>query len=164
MKRFALVLVAALLSAAVIGTRSRAADDGSPHSPLPGLDPAVNEFWGRWEGVKPSEAIRRAGPTVDYQRQWDELGQHADDFQAHSGGRCLGHSEIARKSLGDNMQYMAFYAIYDPTPLRVQLLMYRAKDTWTVLSLRVDGEPGRWLEEAAQSMMPTPPQSAVAPQ
>ena len=159
MNRYAALVVAAVLTAALIGTRSRAADP-EPHAALPGLDQTVAEFWGRWEGVKPSEAIRRANPNVDFQRMWDELGQHADDFQSRSGGRCLGHSELAHKSLGENMQYFAFFALYDPTPLRVQLLLYRSKDAWTVISLHIDGEPNRWLEEAQQSILPTPPQTA----
>jgi hypothetical protein len=148
---FALIIMGGF----VVGDRSRAAE-GDPRPTPPQLEQAVSEFWGRWEGVTPSDAIRRAGPTPDYPRIWDELGQRADDFQSRSGGRCLGHSEISRKSLGDNMQYFAFF---DPTPLRVQLLMYRAKDNWTIISLHVDGEPARWLEEAGESIMPSPPQA-----
>jgi hypothetical protein len=155
MKRLSTMVVAFLLGAWLVGDRTRAAD-GDP-KPTPGVDQTAAEFWGRWEGVKPSEAIRRAATTPDHQRDWDETGQRADDFQSRSGGRCLGHSEIARKSLGDNMHYVAFLALYDPMPVRVQLLFYRAKDTWTIIDLRLDAEPHRWLEEAQQSQMPAPP-------
>ncbi|HSU68185.1 MAG TPA: hypothetical protein VLJ39_15005 [Tepidisphaeraceae bacterium] len=156
MNRYAVVVVAALFAGLLIGDRSRAADpDGRPS--LPGLDQTVAEFWGRWEGVKPSEAIRRANPNADFQRTFDDLGARADDFQVRSGGRCLGHSEYAHKSLGESMQYFAFFALYDPTPVRVQLLLYRAKDTWTIISIRMDAEPSRWLDEAGESVMPTPP-------
>jgi hypothetical protein len=157
MRIYVSIGLAILVGAVFMGDRSRAADDDQRPTP-PQLQAALNEFWGRWEGVKPSEAIRRAGPTAEYPRIWDDLGLRADDFQSRSGGRCLGHSEISRKPLGENMLYLTFFALYDPTPLRVQLLMYRAKDNWTVIGLHVDGEPARWLEEAAQATMPTPPQ------
>jgi hypothetical protein len=159
MKRWivATIVTALALTLGNGSSRTRAADPEG-RAALPGLEQAINEFWTRWEGAKPSEAIRRAGPTADYSRIWDELGQHSDDFQGRSGGKCLGHSEIARKSLGDNMQYVTFFALYDPTPLRVQLLFYRASNTWTIVSLRIDADPARWLEEAAQAVSPTPPQ------
>jgi hypothetical protein len=129
------------------------------------LEQTIGEFWNRWEGIKPSEALRRSAPTPDDQRAWEDLGRHADDYQSRTGGRCLGHSELARKSLGDNMQYIVFFALYEPTPLRVHLLLYKAKDNWTIIALKIDGEPYRWLEEAAQSQLPTPPAgSSNAPQ
>ena len=146
------VAIACVVVVGVMGDRSRAA--GS-HTPGP-YEPLVDEFWGRWEGVKPSEAIIRAAPTAELQRAWDDVARRADDFQSRAGGRCLGHSEIVQKSLGDNMQYMAFFAHYDPTPLRVQMLCYRSKDTWRLIHLRIDDEPGRWMEEAAGQIETAP--------
>jgi hypothetical protein len=58
------------------------------------------------------------------------------------------------------MEYVAYFALYDPTPIRIHLLFYRSKDSWRIISIRLDSEPGRWLEEAAESQLPTPPQSA----
>ena len=101
MKRITVILAAFLMSAWIVADRTRAADGDS--KPVAGMEQSAAEFWGRWEGVKPSEAIRRAATVPDYQRVWDEIGQRADEFQSRSGGRCLGHSEIARKSLGENM-------------------------------------------------------------
>jgi hypothetical protein len=159
MKRISAIFAVVVLCVLAVGDRTRAADGETKASTA--MDRAAVEFWARWEGMKPSEAIRRAAPTPDHQREWEEMGQRADDFQGRSGGRCLGHSEIVRKSLGDNMQYVAFFALYDPTPIRVQLLFYRAKDAWTIIGIRLDMEPNRWLEEAQQSQMPAPPQAAV---
>jgi len=158
MKRNAAIVVALIVALVAANHLSRAADPDAKPIP-PALDQAAGEFWSRWEGVKPSDAIRRAAPTPDDERAWEEIGQRADDFQAHSGGRCLGHGELARKSLGDNMEYVSYFALYDPTPMRVHLLFYRAKDVWRVISIHVDFEPIRWLEEAAESQLPTPPQT-----
>ncbi|HEY2589111.1 MAG TPA: hypothetical protein VGI81_25435 [Tepidisphaeraceae bacterium] len=160
MKRVAAVLLVVAVAVLLTGRRSAAVDgDGRDgRIALPGLDQAAGEFWGRWEGSKPSDAIRRAAITQDDQRSWEDLGRLADDFQSRSGGgRCLGHSEIARKSMGDNLQYLSFLALYDPTPLRIHLLYYRSKDTWNLIGLRIDGDPQRWLAEAAQAVSPTPP-------
>jgi hypothetical protein len=157
MKRITTVLLVIAMAVLLTGKRS-AAVDGEGRAALPGLDQAAAEFWSHWEGAKPSDAIRRAAVTPDDQRLWDDLGRRADDFQSRStGGRANGHSEIVRKSMGENMQYIVFLALYDPTPLRVHLLFYRAKDTWTVIALRIDGDPSRWLDEAAQSVSPAPP-------
>ena len=156
-KRVAAILVVVAVAVLLTGNRS-AAVDGDGRVALPGLEQASNEFWARWEGAKPSDAIRRAAITQDDQRAWDDLGRMADDFQSRStGGRCIGHSEFARRSMGDNMQYLSFLALYEPTPLRVHLLYYRAKDTWNLIGLRIDGDPQRWLAEAAQFVSPTPP-------
>jgi hypothetical protein len=160
MKRLAAVLLVVAVAVLLTGRRSAAVDgDGRDgRNALPGLEQAAGEFWGRWEGSKPSDAIRRAAITQDDQRSWDDLGRLADDFQGRSaGGRCLGHSEIARKSMGDNLQYLSYLALYDPTPIRVHLLYYRSKDTWNLIGLRIDGDPQRWLAEAAQFVSPTPP-------
>jgi hypothetical protein len=164
MKRIATIAMVIAMAVLLTGKRTAAVDgDGRAdgRAALPGLEQAATEFWSHWEGAKPSDAIRRAAVTPDDQRLWDELGRRADDFQSRStGGRSAGHSEIIRKSMGDNMQYVVFLALYDPTPLRVHLLFYRPKDTWTIIALRIDGDPSRWLDEAAQSVSPAPPAQA----
>lgn len=113
-----------------------------------GYEPAADEFWKRWETTRPSDAIRQAAPTAEYQRAWDRMAQAADDFQSRTGGKCLGHSEIVRRPLGERMAYVSFLALYDPVPLRVQMLYYRAQDKWTPISVRIDAAPSRWLQEA----------------
>jgi hypothetical protein len=114
-----------------------------------GYDSELEDFWRLWESDRPSAAIRHAATTPEFQAAWQNLGQGADTFQDHAGGRSLGHSEIHRRAIGDNMAYVSFLALYDPTPLRVQMLYYRAKDKWTAISLRIDSNPARWLAEAA---------------
>ena len=162
MKRFVPVLLVTLM-AVLLTDRQSAAVDGDARA-LPGLQQTIDQFWANWEGGKPSDALRRAPVMQDDQRMWDELGRRADDFQSRSnGGRPNGHSEVARKSLGDNMQYVVYLSLYDPTPLRVHLLLYRAKDTWSIIALRIDGDPSRWLDEAAQSVSPEPPNATPAP-
>lgn len=157
MKRYGLIVIALLAGAFFVGDHSKAADG---ERQAQGAEQAVNDFWGRWENAKPSEAIRRSGPTADYPRIWDELAEKSDDFQNRAGGRCLGHSEIVHKQMGENVAYFAFYALYEPTPLRVQMLLYRAKENWSVIDLKIDSEPMRWLDEMEQSVMPTPPGAA----
>lgn len=105
-------------------------------------------FWKTWEGVRPSEAVQKAWPE---QREWDAIGRAADDFQSNAiGGKCLGHSEVARKALGPNVQYISYYAIYQPTPLRVEMLCYKAADQWNIIALHVDANPQHWLTQANQ--------------
>lgn len=159
MKR--VVAIVALVTIAVLLTgRRSAAVDGEARNALPGLEQASGEFWTNWQAARPSDAIRKAATTPDDQRDWDELGRLADNFQSRSvNGRCIGHSEVARRSMGDNMQYVSYLALYEPTPLRVHLLFYRAKDTWNVIGLKIDGDPQRWLAEAAQFVSPAPPTS-----
>ena len=146
--------VAVLMTAVVLGLGLTAIKlrtvSAAPQQPQLGFEPDLDEFWRRWEGDKPSEAIRRAAVTPEVQRLWEPIGRVADDFQNRAGGKCLGHSEIVRKPLGDRMEYLAFYALYEPTPIRVQMLYYASKDKWTAVSLRVDAVPARWLEEASQ--------------
>lgn len=151
-------MVVALICGLAASTRQSLGADSDAKPFPPGIEQAAGEFWSRWEGVKPSDAIRRAATTPDDERSWEEIGQRSDDFQARCGGRCLGHVELSHKSLGDNMEYVSYFALYDPTPMRVHLLFYRARDVWRVISIRVDSEPSRWLEEAAESQFPTPPQ------
>jgi len=147
--------VAALMAVVVLGVGLTAikmrtvAAAPPPQQPL-GFEPDLDEFWRRWEGDKPSSAIRHAALTPELERAWEPIGRAADDFQNRAGGKCLGHSEITRKPLGDRMEYLAFYALYEPTPIRVQILYYASKDKWTAISLRVDSIPSRWLEEASQ--------------
>jgi hypothetical protein len=162
-KRFAPVVLVTVM-AMFLTVRKSAAVDGDGRAALPGLQQTIDQFWANWEGGKPSDALKRAPVMQDDQRMWDELGRRADDFQSHSnGGRPSGHSEVVRKSLGDNMQYVVYPSLYDPTPLRVHLLLYRAKDTWSIIALRIDGDPSRWLDEAAQSVSPEPPSAAQTP-
>ena len=144
-KFFVAIGVALVSVLAVMGDKSRAAGNRTAG----GFDPMLDEFWGRWEGVKPSEAIIRAAPTPELQRAWDDIARRADDYQSRAGGRCLGHSEITQKSLGENVEYVSYFAHYDPTPLRVQILCYRSKDTWRLINLRIDDEPSRWMEEVS---------------
>lgn len=148
MKLYALLLVA-LLGGIVVLIIARSAEVRAAGASAPaGYDSAVNEFWKRWETSRPSDAIRQAAPTGDFQRAWDRMAQAADDYQGRTGGKCLGHAEIARRSLGERMGYISFLALYDPVPLRVQMLYYRAQDKWTPISLRIDAAPSRWLQEA----------------
>ena len=152
MKKIILAVVVVIVSITSLSVhRSRSAQAARAPAPAP-YDSELEEFWRRWEGDKPSEAIRHAAPTPDIQRAWDAAGRAADDFQNRVGGKCLGHSQIVRKPLGERMEYVAFYALYEPTPVRVQMLFYNSKDRWTAINLRVDSTPGRWLEEASQAV------------
>ncbi|HXE55958.1 MAG TPA: hypothetical protein VN541_23230 [Tepidisphaeraceae bacterium] len=106
----------------------------------------VDNFWKTWENSRPSEAIQRAWPD---QRDWDAIGRAADEFQSNATGqKCLGHAEITHKALSPTMQYLCFYAQYAPTPLRVEMLCYKATDQWQIIALHVDAAPARWLAEA----------------
>lgn len=122
----------------------------SPRHGDPAASAEISQFWDRWESQRPSEAIRLATTNTDLQRAWEQIGRTADEYQARTGGKCLGHSQITRKPLGDRMQYISFFALYDPSPMRVQMLYYRPRDAWTLLSIRVDFNPARWLEEQNQ--------------
>ena len=114
-----------------------------------GYEAAVDEFWKQWETQQPSQAIRQAAPTPEYQTAWARLGRAADEYQGRfGGGKCLGHSLITAKPVSDRMQCLSFYALYEPVPLRVQMLYYRAKDTWSPIGLHIDAVPSRWLQEA----------------
>lgn len=147
--KYWIVLLAAGVIAAVLMSGRAPAQARTQIPPLPaGLEGELNAFWQKWEGDKPSEAIRRAAPTPDGQQAWQGLGQAADEFQFRAGGRCLGHSEITRKAMGDRLEYVSYLALYDPVPMRVQLLFYRSKDKWTAIGLRVDSSTTRWMQEA----------------
>src|SRR5437763_5143515 len=90
----------------------RSVQAARPQAPA-GYEAELEEFWRRWEGDKPSEAIRHAAPIPEIQRAWEVAGHAADDFQNRAGGKCLGHSEIIRKPLGERMEYISFYALYE---------------------------------------------------
>ena len=146
MKYCIMLLAAGLIALAVIGGRARAQTRAGGALPA-GLDTEINEFWQKWEGDKPSEAIRRAAPNPDGQAAWASIGQAADEFQFRAGGRCQGHSEISRKAMGDRMEYVSFLALYEPSPMRVQVLYYKAKDKWSAVGLHIDSNTTRWMEE-----------------
>lgn len=111
----------------------------------------LDAFWQTWEAGRPSEAIRRAAPSAEMQSAWSQIGRAADDFHERSGSKCLGHSQLERKRLGDAMEYVSLLAHYDPTPLRVQMLFYKARDKWSLIGIRVDSSTQRWINEAAGS-------------
>src|SRR5205807_3477199 len=87
--------------------------------------------------------------TPERRKEWEPIGRAADDFQVRSGGKCIGHSLIAHKALGDRVEFVSYYAIYERSPMRVRLLFYKYQDKWTPIGLRIDSTPGRWLEEAS---------------
>ena len=110
----------------------------------------TDRFWTQWEGARPSEAVHALAPDTG---AWDQVGRAADDFQTNSGGKCLGHSEIAHKSMGPNLQYVCFLAHYNPLPVRVELLLYRSTGPWTVIGFRMDGNTTRWMNEASSTLL-----------
>jgi hypothetical protein len=118
-----------------------------------GYQALADRFWTQWEAARPSEAVHSLSPD---QGAWDNLGHLADDFQAATGGKCLGHSEVARKSMGSNMQYICFLAHYKPTPLRVEMLCYKADDIWTVIAFKINDSPQRWISEAGAVQLGAP--------
>lgn len=145
--KYCVMLLAAAVLATVLMTGKVPAQTRAGGAFPAGLDAEVGDFWQRWEGDKPSEAIRRAAPNADGQQAWAGIGQAADEFQFRAGGRCLGHSEVTRKAMGDRMEYVSYLALYEPSPMRVQLLYYRAKDKWSAVGLRIDSNTTRWMEE-----------------
>jgi hypothetical protein len=156
--KYCIMLVAAGLIALVV-VNGRAPAQTRAGGALPqGLDAEINDFWQKWEGDKPSEAIRRAAPNADGQQAWAPIGQAADEFQFRAGGRCLGHSEVTRKAMSDRMEYVSYLALYEPSPMRVQLLYYKAKDKWSAVGLHIDSNTTRWMEEvnAIQVVPETP--------
>lgn len=157
MKYCIVLLIAAVIALAFVTGRAPAQTRAGGALPG-GLDTEVGDFWQRWEGDKPSEAIRRAAPNADGQQAWAGIGQAADEFQFRAGGRCLGHSEVIRKSMGDRMEYVSYLALYEPAPMRVQLLYYKSKDKWSAVGLRIDSNTTRWMEEvnAIQVIPETP--------
>lgn len=156
MRRYAVLTAMAVIAVAAAMVCWRCPSVATAQAAPPASsDAAVTDFWKRWETVRPSEAIRQAAASPDYQRLWERLGQAADDFQGRSG-RCLGHSQIARRTLGDRMEYVSFFALYDPTPMRVQMLFYRASDKWSAVSVRIDASPYRWLQEANPTTVAIP--------
>src|SRR5579864_291238 len=138
MKRHAVLIGTGLLAVVFSVTGSRAVQNSRQEAKA--ADQAIEDFWKRWEGGSPSTAIRNAWPA---QREWDAVGRDADEFQNRSGGKCLGHSPVIRRSLGANVEFACFYALYDPTPMRVQMLYYRSSDKWNLIGLRIDTNPAR---------------------
>jgi hypothetical protein len=118
-----------------------------------GYQALADRFWTQWEGARPSEAVHALSPDL---AAWDNLGHAADDFQASTGGKCLGHSEVARKSMGSNMEYICFLAHYKPAPLRIEMLCYKADDIWTVIAFKIDNSPQRWMTEASAMQLGAP--------
>src|SRR5581483_11649094 len=146
MKYCIVLLAVALVGSIFIVGRAPAQTRAGGALPT-GLDGEVGDFWQRWEGDEPSEANRGAAPNADGQQAWAGIGQAADEFQFRAGGRCLGHSEVIRKIMGDRMAYVSYLALYEPAPMRVQLLFYKAKDKWSAVGLRIDSNTTRWMEE-----------------
>jgi hypothetical protein len=149
MKRHFLIAVIGLSGILVAGkwARSVSADRAGDLPYAAELD----AFWQTWEAGRPSEAIRRAAPSAELQNAWSQIGRAADEFHDRSGAKCLGHSQLERKKLGDAMEYISILAHYDPTPLRVQMLYYKGKDKWSLIGIRVDSSTQRWINEAAGS-------------
>jgi hypothetical protein len=110
----------------------------------------TDRFWTQWEGARPSEAVHALSPETG---AWDQVGRAADDFQSNSGGKCLGHSEIAHKSMGPNLEYHCFLAHYNPLPVRVEILLYRSTGPWTVIGFRMDNNTTRWMNEASSTLL-----------
>lgn len=155
-KLFAGVVVLVMLLVVGLTTRwSRALQD-APKPPT-NLQTLTERFWTQWQTSRPSEAVHMLSPD---QGTWDQAGRAADDFQANAGGKCLGHSEITRRAMGPNLEYVCYLAHYNPLPVRVEMLCYKASDTWTVIGFRVDGNTTRWMNEAASFQLGS---SAEAP-
>ena len=146
-KLYAGFVVLAIVSVTLIARWSRATQDAPKGE---GPQAVTDHFWAQWEGTRPSEAVHALSPDQGY---WDQVGQAADDFQTKAGGKCLGHSEIARKQLGGHLEYICYLAHYNPSPLRIEMLCYRATDTWNVIGFRVDPNPARWLAEASETQL-----------
>ena len=141
------VLVAIVLTSHWSQAVPQAARDPNAAS---GYQALADRFWTQWEGARPSEAVHSLSTDLG---AWDQLGHAADDFQAATGGKCLGHSEVARKSLGSNMQYLCYLAHYKPAPLRIEMLLYKADDIWTVISFKIDNSPQRWMAEVSATQL-----------
>jgi hypothetical protein len=146
-KLYAGIVVVAVVAVAMTAKWSRALQDAPKAD---GYQPVVDHFWAQWEGTRPSEAVHTLSPD---QGVWDQIGRAADDFQTNAGGKCLGHSEISQRSLGPNLHYLCYLAHYQPSPLRIEILCYKATDTWTVVGFRVDATPARWLAEASEMQL-----------
>ena len=154
-KVYAGIVLVVLVGSGLTVRWSRAVQESPRESPS--LQGAIDRFWTQWEGSRPSEAVHALSPD---QGTWDQAGRGADDFQANAGGKCLGHSEIARKSMGTNMEYVCFLAHYNPLPVRVEMLYYHATGPWTVIGFRVDGNTTRWMNEASSTQLGNPLEAA----
>lgn len=150
LKYLAGTLLAVVIAVTLTSRWSHAVQQAPREAAGTGYQALADRFWTQWEGARPSEAIRSLSPDLG---TWDNVGHAADDFQAATGGKCLGHSEVARKSMGSNMEYICYLAHYKPAPLRVELLCYKADDIWSVISLKVDNSPQRWMAEVSATQL-----------
>ena len=148
MRRSILIIAVVAATFLIMGRRPSAAIETDQH-PGATCATAAAAFWQAWESSRPSEAIRRAAPSAELQAAWSGVGRAADEFHDRAGAQCLGHARIESKSLGDSMTYVSFLALYEPKPLRVQMLYYKAKDKWALIAIRVNSSPQRWLIEAS---------------
>ena len=156
MKLCAMLLVAVVLGMLVSripmahGQAQAAAGQpaAAPNSP-PGLDAEIDRFWKTWEAGQPSDAIRRFAPNAG--AAWDRVYRAADEYHSRLGSRCLGHTEIERRPMGDRVMYMTFFANYRTQPIRVELMYYRARERWHGIACHVDENPSVWLQEMAQN-------------
>ena len=149
MKKICIAIAMVLVVCLGLTIRSTRATQDAPKGP--GSPQALaDQFWTHWEGSRPSEAIHALSPDKGF---WDQAGRDADDFQTNSGGKCLGHSEIAHKSMGPNLEYVCFLAHYNPLPIRVEMLLYRSNGPWTAIGFRIDANPSRWMNEASSTLL-----------
>jgi hypothetical protein len=153
--------IVALVVVAAVGLTARWGRAVQEGPKAEGYQGVADHFWAQWEGTRPSEAVHGLSPDLG---TWDQIGRTADDFQAQFGGKCLGHTEIAQKSLGPSLHYICYLAHYNPSPLRVEMLCYRATDTWTVIGFRVDANPARWLAQASETQLGTSTDAAAGQQ
>jgi hypothetical protein len=147
-KIYAAIAVVLVVSLGLTIRWTRATQDApkGPSSP----QALTDQFWTHWEGARPSEAVHALAPDTG---AWDQVGRAADDFQTNSGGKCLGHSEIAHKSMGPNLEYICFLAHYNPLPVRVEMLLYRSNGPWTTIGFRIDNNTTRWMNEASSTLL-----------
>lgn len=147
MKRCAILVVAAVVAILVARTPvARGLQDNPPQHP--GLAEALDQFWQQWENRVPSDALRHFSSNAG--GGWEDIYRTADDYHNRLGGKCLGHSEIERKPLSDRVEYVAFFALYDGQPIRVDLLYYKAREKWTGIGCHVDANASTWLREVAR--------------
>jgi len=163
MKFCAILIVGVLVGMLVSRMPVARAQNQEPAAPS-GFEPELDRFWKLWETEQPSEALRRFAPNVP--GDWERVYRAADDMHSRLGGRCLGHSEIERKALGDRLVYLSFFAVYRLKPVRVELLYYKPHDKWTGIACHVDDNPNMWLQEVAQNGEPgtSGPQQLTVPE
>ncbi|HXE52896.1 MAG TPA: hypothetical protein VN541_07780 [Tepidisphaeraceae bacterium] len=146
MKRCAMFFVVVAVAILVARIPSARAVEDAPQQSA--LDEAVNQFWDMWENRQPSDALRRFSSNAG--GAWDEIYRTADEYHSRLGGKCIGHSEIEHKSLGERVEYRAYFALYDGQPVRVDMMWYKAREKWYGIACRVDANAMTWLREAAR--------------